>query len=197
MLGDYVASMRYVDEALSGFFAALATRPYAKDTVVVLYGDHEARIPLDKAAIEKALRLLSLDAQTMKDVGERNYATRKVPLFIVLPDAKQGRIFDQVGGQIDISPTVLHLLGLPKPNSMIGRPLVGSGGAAFRCEGSAVEGDRVRMPDGNCRTLGGQGLPATDCDNLAKRGEEQMQVSWTITQHNLAERLAGERRASR
>jgi hypothetical protein len=147
--------------------------------------------------MEQTLRVLSLDAQTMKDVGERTFATRKIPLFVVLPDAKEGRTFDSVGGQIDISPTLLHLLGLPKPKSMIGRPLVGSGGAVFRTDGSAVEGERVRLPDGNCRTLSGKGLPATDCDDLGKRGEEQMQVSWTITQHNLAERLAGERRASR
>jgi phosphoglycerol transferase MdoB-like AlkP superfamily enzyme len=197
VVGDYVASMRYVDEALSGFFAALAKRPYAKDTVVALYGDHEARIPLDRAGIEQSLRVLSLDKQTMKDVGERTFATRKVPLFIVLPDAKEGRTFDRVGGQIDISPTILHLLGLPKPNSMIGRPLIGTGGAVFRTDGSAVEGERVRLSDGNCRTLSGQGLPATACDDLGRRGEEQLKVSWAITQHNLSERLAGERRAAR
>ncbi len=197
ILGDYVGSMHYADEALAGFFAALATRPYAKDTVVALYGDHEARIPLEKPAIEQALSVLSLDAQTMKDVGERTFAARKIPLFVVLPGAKEGRTFDRIGGQIDTSPTLLHLLGVPKAKSMIGQPLIGTGGVVFRSDGSAVEGERVRLPDGNCRTISGKGLPATECDDLGRRGDEQMQVSWTITQHNLAERLAGERRASR
>jgi hypothetical protein len=80
---------------------------------------------------------------------------------------------------------------------MIGRPLIGTGGAVFRTDGSAVEGERVRLSDGNCRTLSGQGLPATACDDLGRRGEEQLKVSWAITQHNLSERLAGERRAAR
>jgi phosphoglycerol transferase MdoB-like AlkP superfamily enzyme len=197
MLAGYVASMRYLDEAMAGLFAALAQRPYAKDTVVVFYGDHESRIALDHAAEEQARRGLSLDAQTVKDLARRSFATRKVPLFVVLPDAKEPRTFEQVGGQIDISPTLLHLFGVPKPKSMMGKPLVGSGGAVFRGEGSAVEGERYRLADGTCRTLRGQGLPVSECESLGKRGDEQLQASWAITQYNLARRLAGERSASR
>ncbi|HEX6274490.1 MAG TPA: LTA synthase family protein [Polyangiaceae bacterium] len=197
MLAGYVASMRYLDEAVAGFFAALSQRPFAKDTVVVLYGDHESRIALDRTAEEQARRTLSLDAQTVKDLARRSFATRKIPLFVVLPDAKEARTFEQVGGQIDISPTILHLFGMPKPKSMIGKPLVGDGGAVFRGEGSAVEGERFRLADGTCRTLRGEGLPVSECENLGKRGDEQLQASWAITQYNLAQRLAGERRAAR
>jgi lipoteichoic acid synthase len=197
MLAGYVASMHYVDEALQGFFEALAKRPYAKDTMVVVYGDHESRITLDQAAEKQALAVLSLDTQTVKDIAKRSFATRKIPLFVVLPDAKEAKTFDHVGGQLDTSPTILHLLGLPQPKSMMGRPLIGSGGSVFRGEGSAVEGDLVRLSDGNCRTLRGKGLPQADCESLSRRGDEQLQMSWAITQYNLAERLSGERRASR
>jgi phosphoglycerol transferase MdoB-like AlkP superfamily enzyme len=196
LLAGYVASMHYVDEALSGFFAALASRPYAADTMVVIYGDHESRIVLDEAGERAARSLLSLDPQTLADVAKRHFAVRKIPLLVVLPDAKEARSFDAVGGQIDTTPTLLHLLGLPKPKSMIGRPLVGSGGAAFVTDGSAIEGDVVRHRDGNCRTRAGKALPASACDDLGKRGEEQLQVSWAITQYNLAERLSGERHAA-
>ena len=197
MLAGYIASMRYVDEALEGMFAALAKRSYAKDTVVALYGDHEARILLDHAGEAQARAALSLDAQTLKDVARRSFATRKIPLLVVVPDAKEPRVFEHVGGQIDISPTLLHLFGVPKPKAMIGTPLFGSGGAVFRGDGSAVAGDRVRFADGNCRTLGGKGLPAADCEGLARRGDQQLQASWAITRYNLAERLSGERRAAR
>jgi phosphoglycerol transferase MdoB-like AlkP superfamily enzyme len=197
ILAAYVASARYTDEALQAFFEEFAKRPYAKDTMVALYGDHESRITLDDGARDKALKVLSLDAQTLKDLAVRSFATRKVPFLVVLPDAKEPRTFEQVGGQIDFSPTLLHLLGLPQPKSMMGRPLVGSGGVVFRADGSGVEGERVRLADGNCRTRSGQGLPSTACDDLGRRGEEQMQVAWAITQYNLAERLAGERSASR
>jgi phosphoglycerol transferase MdoB-like AlkP superfamily enzyme len=197
ILAGYVASARYVDEALAAFFDALAKRPYGKDTMVVLYGDHESFITLDDGAREKALKVLSLDAQTLKDLAVRSFATRKIPFFVVLPDAKEPRTFEQVGGQIDFSPTLLHLLGLPQPTSMMGRPLVGSGGVVFRADGSAVEGDRMRLSDGSCRTLSGKGMPSTACDDLGKRGDEQVQVAWAITQYNLAERLARERSASR
>ncbi|HEX6766794.1 MAG TPA: LTA synthase family protein [Polyangiaceae bacterium] len=196
MLNGYVGSMHYVDEALAGFFAAFEQRPYAKDTVVVVYGDHESRIPLDAAAEARAEKVLSLDSQTMKDVAGRSFATRKIPMLVVLPGAKEGRTLDGVGGHIDIAPTLLHLLGVPKPKAMMGRPLVESGGVVFRAEGSAVEGDRVRQSDGNCRTLAGKGLPASRCDDLGKRGEEQVQISWAITQYDLADRLSGEHHAA-
>jgi phosphoglycerol transferase MdoB-like AlkP superfamily enzyme len=197
MLAGYVASARYVDEALSEFFSALDARPYAKDTVVVVYGDHESRVLMDAQGQAQAREALSLDARTIKDLSKRSHATRKIPLFIVLPDAKQGRTFDRVGGQIDISPTLLHLLGLPKPKSMIGQPLFGTGGAVFRHDGSVVEGERLRLSDGSCRTLSGTALPAQDCDAMGKRGDAQLAASWTITQYNLAQSLAGQRRASR
>ena len=197
VMGGYVASMRYVDEALSEFFAALARRDYGKDTVVAIYGDHEARIELDAKAEKQARSLLSLDAQTLRDLTDRTFATQKVPLLVVLPDAKQGRTIDAVGGQIDIAPTLLHLVGLSKPKSMIGRPLFAGGGAVFRADGSAVEGDRLRLSDGDCRTLGGKGLPRADCADLGKRANEQLKASWTITDHNLAEQLSDELRASR
>ncbi|HVR18950.1 MAG TPA: LTA synthase family protein [Polyangiaceae bacterium] len=197
MLAGYVGSVHYVDEALEGFFAALAKRPYAKDTVVAIYGDHEARIALDHAGEAQAREVLSLDARTLKDLARRSLATRKIPLLVVVPGAKEPRVFEQVGGQLDISPTLLHLFGLPKPKAMMGTPLVGKGGAVFRGDGSAVAGDRMRLADGNCRTLAGDSLPAAECDALARRGDEQLQASWAITRYNLAERLSGERRASR
>jgi phosphoglycerol transferase MdoB-like AlkP superfamily enzyme len=197
MLAGYVTSMRYVDEALSEFFHKFETRPYAKDTVVVIYGDHESRVSLDARGEAQAREVLSLDAQTIKDLSKRSLATRKIPLFVVLPDAKQGRTFEKVGGQIDISPTLLHLFGVPKPKSMIGQPLFGTGGVVFRHDGSAVEGERLRLSDGNCRTLGGTGLPVVECDGLGKRADQQLDASWTITQYNLADKLSGQRSASR
>jgi phosphoglycerol transferase MdoB-like AlkP superfamily enzyme len=197
MLAGYVTSMRFVDEALSEFFGALGTRPYAKDTVVVIYGDHESRLLMDAPAQEQARKALSLDAQTINDLSKRSHATRKIPLLVVMPDSKQGRTFEKVGGQIDISPTLLHLFGMPKPKSMIGRPLFGTGGFVFRHDGSAIEGERLRLSDGSCRTLRGAALPAQECDGMEQRAEAQLNASWTITQYNLADKLAGPRSASR
>jgi phosphoglycerol transferase MdoB-like AlkP superfamily enzyme len=197
MLAGYVQSMRYVDEALAAFFELLAKRAYVEDTVIVLYGDHESKIALDRTAEARAAEVLSLDAQTVKDIAKRSVATRKVPLLIVLPGATEGRTIDKVGGQIDISPTLLHLFGLEKPKSMIGTPLFGSGGAVFRADGSSVEGDRVRLPDGDCRTISGTDLPVGACEHLATRGDEQLRNPWAITQHNLAVSLPSGRSARR
>jgi phosphoglycerol transferase MdoB-like AlkP superfamily enzyme len=191
IVAGYVQSMRYVDEAIAELFAALEKRAYSKNTVVALYGDHEARILLDPPAEERVRSLLSLDAHTLSDLARRSFATRKIPLLVVMPDSKEPRTFGTVGGQIDTAPTLLHLFGLKEPKVMMGRPLFGEGGMVVRYDGSAVEGERLRLADGSCRTLGGKDLPPAECQAMGKRAEDDLRVSWTIVRHDLAERLSG------
>jgi phosphoglycerol transferase MdoB-like AlkP superfamily enzyme len=191
IVAAYVQSMRYVDEAIAELFAALEKRDYSKNTVIAMYGDHESRILLDPSAEARARPLLSLDAHTLRDLSRRSFATRKVPLLIVMPDSKEARTFPAVGGQIDTAPTLLHLFGLPEPKVMMGRPLFRKDGMVVRYDGSAVEGERLRLPDGACRTLGGKDLPPDECQAMGKRAEDDLRVSWTIVRHDLAGRLSG------
>ena len=93
--------MRYVDEALEGFFATLASRSYAKDTVVALYGDHESRIMLDHAGEAEVRAALSLDAQTAEGSREALVRDAKDPAARRLPECKGGVACSRHVGRAD------------------------------------------------------------------------------------------------
>jgi phosphoglycerol transferase MdoB-like AlkP superfamily enzyme len=195
ILADYVASMRYVDEALLDLFAALGSRPDAANTVVAVYGDHESRISLDPKEEAATRATLSLRTHKLADLARRSFEIRRVPFFVVLPGSNQARSFDGIGGQIDLGPTLLHLFGVEKPRSMLGRPLFQAGGRAVRYDGAAVDPAHVRFPDGSCKNHDGALLATGDCADLARRADEEIQMSWAITRLDLAGRLSEPRPA--
>jgi 2,3-bisphosphoglycerate-independent phosphoglycerate mutase len=53
------------------------------------------------------------------------HTTNPVPLYWVSAEAKGRALRD--GGLADLAPTVLELLGLPRPDAMTGRSLIADG----------------------------------------------------------------------
>lgn len=99
----YFQTARYLDEALKQFFEDLNTSGLSKNTMVVMYGDHYGNSENRKDAMAKVIG---------KEVTDFEQAQlQRVPLFIYAPGLK-GFMSDTYGGQIDVRPTVLHLLGI-------------------------------------------------------------------------------------
>ncbi|MFC6333623.1 LTA synthase family protein [Paenibacillus septentrionalis] len=102
-LGHYLQAMRYVDQQLKSFMEQLETSGLLEKSVVMIYGDHFGLQPKDNAAswVSEQLGISYHDT-----VSRMN-----IPLFIKAPGIEGERI-EQVGGQIDMMPTVLNLLGI-------------------------------------------------------------------------------------
>lgn len=99
----YFQTARYLDEALEQFFGYLKETGLDKNTMVVMYGDHYGNSENRKEAMAKVIG---------KEVTDFEQAQlQKVPLFIYAPGLK-GFTSETYGGQIDVRPTVLHLLGI-------------------------------------------------------------------------------------
>ena len=118
MFGDYLQSVNYADAALGEFIARLKAEGLWDETIFVFYGDHDNSIR-DWAPFEKFL------GQELNAVA-RQQILKQVPLIVRLPDgALGGTIRSDVGGQLDITPTILHLLGIDSGKlAMIGTPLL-------------------------------------------------------------------------
>lgn len=117
MLGDYLQSIHYADAALGELIERLKAERLWEQTIFVVYGDHDNSIAewdhyarfTDKAGREP----------------ERDEMTRDVPLIIHLPDGALSGTHSAVGGQADIAPTIMHLLGISSGDlPMIGAPLL-------------------------------------------------------------------------
>ncbi|WEZ07443.1 LTA synthase family protein [Priestia flexa] len=100
---QYFQTSRYLDEALKQFFDDLKASGLYDNTMVVMYGDHYGISENHKRAMAEVLG---------KDVGDFEQAQlQRVPLFIHAPGL-EGGVKHTYGGQVDIRPTVMHLLGI-------------------------------------------------------------------------------------
>ena len=87
--------IRYTDMALGKFFATARKQPWFQNTIFVLTSDHTNQ---------------SDHAEYQSDLG--GFCS---PIIIYDPSHPEGRIEDKVAQQIDILPTVLGMMGYPKP----------------------------------------------------------------------------------
>nr|WP_229753265.1 LTA synthase family protein [Paenibacillus segetis] len=116
IFGNYLESIHYVDEALGELIEDMKRDGLWDNTILVLYGDHDNSVT-DKGDYEKFLgkSLTELDmAQIMN----------QVPLLVHVPKDELTGIEEQPSGQLDLAPSILHLLGIStEPFSMMGNNL--------------------------------------------------------------------------
>ncbi|MBN2981786.1 LTA synthase family protein [Cohnella algarum] len=105
LVGDYIRAQNYADKALGQFIDELKRNGVWDNSVVVVYGDHLGLPKYTLNAREKGL---------MKEIYGREYDVQdmlNIPLIISAPGATPER-FPQLGGQIDLFPTIANLLGI-------------------------------------------------------------------------------------
>lgn len=182
-VGNYLQAMRHFDDALAQWFADLDAAGLRENTVVLVYGDHVTGMDTDDVVAQLA------SERTTRHVDARMH---RIPAFLWAGQL-HGRS-DLVGGQIDLGPTALHVLGIDPPMSFVGTPLLeqGPGFAAFPNGGGATE-DRMlirRGPDvpvkGLCVELPSERVrDRADCDALEVRVGDQLQLARRILDHDL------------
>ncbi|HZH62024.1 MAG TPA: LTA synthase family protein [Metabacillus sp.] len=100
---NYFQTARYADEALKEFFDYLKESGLDKNTIVVMYGDHYGISENHNKAMSQ---VLGKEVTPFDSAG-----LQRVPLFIHAPGIEGGTMH-QYGGQIDLLPTLMHLLGV-------------------------------------------------------------------------------------
>lgn len=100
---QYFQTARYLDESIKQFFDDLKASGLYDNTMIVMYGDHYGISENHKRAMSEIMG---------KEITpyEQTHLQR-VPLFIHMPGLKGG-VNHTYGGQVDVLPTVLHLLGI-------------------------------------------------------------------------------------
>ncbi|KOR76474.1 LTA synthase family protein [Paenibacillus solani] len=104
-VGDYIRSQNYADDALGKFIEQLKQDGVWDNSLVVLYGDHLG-LPI--------YSLDSKDKELMHEIYGRDYTSAdmiNIPL-IIHGEGVQPEVNEQVGGQVDLLPTVGNLLGV-------------------------------------------------------------------------------------
>jgi len=110
-LNRYFQTVRYMDEALKDFFQDLKDQGVYDNSIIVMYGDHYG---ISENHNKAMAQYLEKDGITPYD----NALLQEVPLFIHIPGDGQGKEMTEVAGQIDLRPTILHLLGVETTKDM-------------------------------------------------------------------------------
>ncbi len=200
-LGNYFKSVHYADAALGEFLEALDANGLLDNTVFVLYGDHDARLPK-----KDYQRLFNYDKETdgILDKEDPNYfdfdsyqyeLNRKVPFIIWTKDKKYEQEVTNVMGMYDVLPTLGNMLGV-KNKYALGHDIF-----------NVKENNIVVFPNGNWVTnkiyynsqkgeylsLDGAAISQDYIDEKNKYSEELLNVSDNIIVFDLLNESKNER----
>lgn len=120
-LGSYFKSVHYADEALGEFINNLDKEGLLDNTVILIYGDHDAKLKK-----KEYVRYYNYDYETdtVKDESDPDYVdvdyykyelNRKVPLIIWTKDKVYQAEVKEVMGMYDVLPTFGNMLGISSP----------------------------------------------------------------------------------
>jgi phosphoglycerol transferase MdoB-like AlkP superfamily enzyme len=201
--GNFLHTMRFFDASLAAFVAVLEREGLAENTVIAIWGDHDAGFPW-RTEIAVAM------GATNDAAGW--YLRQEVPLFIKLPGVDRLRGERTVpAGHTDVAPTLLALLGVdPTPYAFIGRnllgedlrrPVVGEYGCWRNSTHLFLQGDGS-LDDGACielRTMAP--VPSADCREGYHEATRTEEVSSLVLEYDLQraihDELVGEPRPRR
>lgn len=142
VLGNYFKSVHYADEAIGQLLKDMDKEGLLDNTVVVIYGDHDAKIK--KSEYEyyynydyKTNSMLDKNDPKYHEVTDYEYeVNRKVPLIIWTKDKTVNVKSSKVGGMIDVLPTLGNMFGFSSKYAL-GHDLF------------SVQDNVVVFPDGN------------------------------------------------
>ena len=132
IMGDYLRSVHYMDQALEQFIREMDEAALLDNTVIVIYGDHDARIS------KKSYNLMyNYDPYTdsilgKEDEGYRDYneyeyrLDKKVPFIIWTKNKKISKQITTTTGMIDAAPILENLFGVSRNQYQLGHDILGT-----------------------------------------------------------------------
>jgi lipoteichoic acid synthase len=174
-LNNYFPTVRYQDEALKNFIQGLKDEGLYENSIIVLYGDHYGISENHNKAMgeylgEEVTPFISTQLQ-------------RVPLIIHIPE-EEGKTISTVSGQIDIKPTILHLLGVDtKEDLEFGRDLFSQDTMDFTIlrDGSFITKDHVYTRD-ICydKSTGEPSTESNVCEPYIEKAKSELEYSDSI-----------------
>jgi phosphoglycerol transferase MdoB-like AlkP superfamily enzyme len=189
--GNYLHTMRFFDSSLAAFVAGLGQSGLDDDTVIAVWGDHDAGF---------AWRPEIASAMGTSHDAAGWYLSQEVPLLIRVPGADWPRAeLTMASGHADVAPTLLALLGVdPAPYAFIGRNLLGGHGdrpvvGEYGCWRDSVhlflQGDGS-LDDGTCIELATMApVPSADCREGYAKAETVELMSSLVLDHDLQDAI--------
>lgn len=114
-VGGYLENINYVDRMLGKFFDKLKAADLYDDSLIVIYGDHVPVLPAFSAGT------ISYNPDSVQG--------KETPLIVKLPQETAGKTHINESTSLDITPTILDLLGIKTNQLMFGQSLFANNSA--------------------------------------------------------------------
>jgi lipoteichoic acid synthase len=181
VVNQYFQSAHYMDQSFEQFFNDLKSSGLYDNTVIVMYGDHYGISENHNDAMAKVLGVDEITPAI-------NAKLQRVPLFIHVPGVKGG-VQKQIGGEVDVRPTLLHLLGIDTKDYMeFGSDLLSKehrNWATFR-NGDFVSSDAIQINEKCYSFETGDLLDKNDaCKAIGEKVNTELQMSDEIVYKDL------------
>ena len=199
LLGNYFKSVHYMDQAIEQFIHDMDDAGLLDNTVIVIYGDHDARIS------KKSYNLMyNYDPyqDTLLKEGDENYVDyneylyrldKKVPFIIWSKNKKFEKDVKTTTGMIDAAPILENLFGLAKNPYQLGHDVLGEN----------LEDNVVALVDGSYVTnkiyyngqnseifsINGQVVDEEYIDTNSKYADDVIDISNDIITYDLIKEL--------
>ncbi|WP_057002377.1 LTA synthase family protein [Agrilactobacillus composti] len=182
IVNNYFRTAHYLDQSLQEFFQYLKDSGLYDKTMVVIYGDHYGLSNTDNLSLAPLLGKNSADWTSFD-----NAQLQRVPFMVHMPGLKGG-INNTYGGEIDVLPTLMHLLGVnTKQYMFMGTDLLSNK------HNSVVAFRNQDFVTPNYTVLGGKGTNGTVYDNKTGTVSQDLTASQIKTinadQKNVNQRL--------
>ncbi|MGE7761834.1 LTA synthase family protein [Peribacillus sp. NPDC097895] len=126
-LTKYFEAIHYTDSAIGEFVKKLKNDGKLKDSVIVIYGDHDGLFLKDKQEVE---------AYYDSKISDDEWIEKYMPIpVIIYQEDMEGRTIDKVAGQVDILPTLYDLFNIKSFSYFGGSMLNGEEGDALILKG--------------------------------------------------------------
>ncbi len=191
-MGYYIKSAHYADEAIGDLFNDLKENNLLDNTIIVFYGDHEARLP--KKEFERLYNydpindsLLSEDDENYYSMDNYNYdLLRNTPLIIWSNDEKYSKEITKVMGMYDVLPTIANMFGF-KEKFSLGQDIFSSEEGIVVFPNGNVLTDNVYYSDlyEEYITFNSNPISSDYINNLKEYANNILEVSNEIVEHDL------------
>lgn len=193
-MGNYLKSSHYADSALKELFEALKRENLLDNTIIILYGDHEARIPISDFELlynydPKENTIISSDDEEY--ISMENYAydlLKNTPLIIWSNDEEFSTTIDTTMGMYDVLPTIANMFGFKEKYAM-GKDVFNDGEGIVVFPNGNVLTDSVYYSNLNEEYISLNDNPISEdyINNIKEYANELLEVSNGIITHNLIE----------
>lgn len=140
VLGNYLQSIHYTDEAIGAFISKLKQNDLYNNSLITIYGDHYAIDGTDESNQKIMSRFIKRDY----DVFEMMH----IPMIIHIPNKIEAKKISCACSHIDYTPTILNILGINRAGCFFGEDMLNTENGFVALQGLYNRGSFVEGKTG-------------------------------------------------